>query len=618
MNAPLLDVRDLTVDFVTTDGSVRALDTLSLTLERGETVGLIGESGSGKTTAGKAILQLLPSSAQTTGSVRFQGQDLATARPADLRRLRWHELAFVPQAAMNSLDPVHRVDRQLMEVLRTHTSMSRRQAATAAREALEGVGINADRASDYPHQFSGGMRQRALIAMATMLKPALLIADEPTTGLDVVVQDRILQVLETTKRELGLGLLLITHDLGVAAELCDRVYVLREGQTVEAGAVRKVFGRPEHPYTRELLDTALPASERPAGEARPEPAVVVDSAAIRYATGRGVAALARRHEVAAVEDVNLSIGTGEVFGLAGESGCGKSSLASALVGLAPLAAGGARLAETDLTALSSREWRTVRSKIQMIFQDPFQSLNPRFTVERAVAEPLLAQTRLDTTELHERVLWALESAELKPVERYLTRRPHQLSGGERQRVAIARALVVRPQVLLADEPVSMLDRSIGRGVIDLLRRLATDLGVAILLISHDLSVLARACDRLGVMYLGRLVEVGPTHEVLQQPRHPYTRALVQAVPSQDPTTNRPHLLLPGELPSALSRPDGCAFHPRCKRADAGPCRTAVPQLHGTDHQVACWHPNDGATQPNGQPQHGQTQGNGQTQKGSTA
>ncbi|WP_020576326.1 ABC transporter ATP-binding protein [Actinopolymorpha alba] len=604
MTPPLLEVRGLTVDFETAEGRVQALRDLSLTIERGETVGLIGESGSGKSTAGKAILRLLAPTARMSGGLAFQGRDLAAVPSGDFRKLRWRELAFVPQAAMNSLDPVHRVDRQLMEVLRTHQPMSRREARRRAHEALESVGIRADRASDYPHQFSGGMRQRALIAMATLLRPALLVADEPTTGLDVVVQDRILELLEKVKQDMGLGLLLITHDLGVAAELCDRVHVLRQGMTVESGTVAQVFGQPRDPYTRRLLGNAPADGRRPEddgvdGESRPTPtrqAIVVEDVAIRYATGRGMAALARRHEVSAVDGVSLTVHEGEVFGLAGESGCGKSSLASALVGLAPLAAGSARLGETEIGALSGRGWRAVRPEIQFIFQDPFQSLNPRFTVERSVAEPLLAQTRLSPDEVREWVLWALDAAELKPVDRYLSRRPHQLSGGERQRVAIARALVVRPRVLLADEPVSMLDRSIGRDVVDLLRRLADDLGVAVLLISHDLSVLARACDRLGVMYLGRLVEVGPTREVLDHPRHPYTHALVRAVPSEDPNHRRPHLLLPGELPSAMNRPAGCAFHPRCERADTDDCRRVTPDLLGNGHRVACWHPHDQAGQ----------------------
>jgi oligopeptide/dipeptide ABC transporter ATP-binding protein len=590
---PILDVRGLSVVFPSHTGPVRAVRDLSFSISPGEVLGLIGESGSGKTTAAKAILRLLPPGVQVSGQVTFEGADLATVPERMLRRLRWERLALVPQAAMNSLDPVQPVDRQIAEVIRAHRGVSRKEAVALARETLDRVGIQADRSGAYPHQYSGGMRQRALIAMATVLQPGLLIADEPTTGLDVVVQDRIMALLADAKRDLGLSMLLVTHDLGVAGEICDRVIVLKDGEAVESGPVGTVFRAPRHPYTRGLLN-GEPVHRAPRGrEGEQTPvAVRLDRVHVSYATGRGLAALRRCRQVAAVDDVSMLVREGEILGLAGESGCGKSSVVSALVGLADIAAGTVRIGDIKLGGDSRPDWRALRSRVQLVFQDPYQSLNPRLTVRREVAEPLLAQLRLTDDEVHRRVIAALEAAELKPAEKYASRRPHELSGGERQRVAIARALVLQPRVLLADEPVSMLDRSTGGEIVSLLRRLADDLGVAIVLVSHDLSVLGRICDRIGVMYLGRVIEMGPAHEILSRPRHPYTRALVDAVPVIDPAVRRARVLLSGEPPSAVERPDGCAFHDRCLVVRQARCRKDVPPMSLDRHAVACWYPLD--------------------------
>ncbi|MEU6717490.1 ABC transporter ATP-binding protein [Nonomuraea sp. NPDC046802] len=587
----ILDVRGLTVEYPA--GPAAAVRDLSFSIGAGEVLGLIGESGSGKTTAAKAILRLLPASARVAGQITFEGADLAAMPEKRLRRLRWERLALVPQAAMNCLDPVQQVDRQLAEVIRMHRHTPRRQALALAKEALDKIGIPADRAAAYPHQYSGGMRQRALIAMATLLRPHLLIADEPTTGLDVIVQDRIMALLADAKRELGLSMLLVTHDLGVAAEICDRVVVLKDGEGVESGPVAEVLGAPRHPYTRRLLDQTAGgrSGDRPQ-EARTEPvAVSLDRLRVRHTTGRGLAALRGSRQVTAVDDVSMLVREGEIVGLAGESGCGKSSLVSALVGLTAISGGRVRIGQATLDP-EKADWRPLRSQVQLVFQDPYESLNPRFTVRREVAEPLLAQLGLPDEEVDRRVTAALEAAELRPVEKYATRRPHELSGGERQRVAIARALVLEPRVLLADEPVSMLDRSTGGEIVRLLRRLAEELRVAVILVSHDLSVLRQICDRIGIMYLGRLVETGPADQVLDHPRHPYTRALLDAVPSPDPSARRTRVLLPGEPPSALDRPPGCAFHDRCQLAEQR-CHHDLPVLSSDSHAAACWFPIDG-------------------------
>ncbi|WP_053206677.1 ABC transporter ATP-binding protein [Jiangella muralis] len=587
MTGPGLDVRGLAVTYRSADGDRQALEGLDLTVAPGRTVGLIGRSGSGKTTAGKAVLGLLPRTATVSGEVRFDGQDLLAMPERHRRRLRWEHLALVPQAAMSALDPVMAVDAQLAEVVRAHRGVGRKAALALAHQALERVGIHADRASSYPHQFSGGMRQRALIAMATVLEPSVLVADEPTTGLDVIVQDRVLELLVRAKEELGLALLVVTHDLGVANELCDHVVALEHGRVRAAGTPAQVLGRPAD------AGVVLPRPER-----EPVPALEVSGVTVSFAGGRGLAALRRSSELTVLRDVSLTVGRGEVVGLAGESGCGKSSLAGTLVGLTSVDEGVIRVAGHELAAGDRADWRPLRRHVQMIFQDPYDSLNPRLRVRDAVAEPLVAQRlAADDADRDRRVARAMDDAGLTPASDYLDRYPYQLSGGERQRVAIARALVVEPRVILADEPVSMLDEHTAAGVVALLAGLARRLDVAVLLVSHDVSLLRRVCDRVAVMYLGRIVEQGPARDVLDGPRHPYTQALVRAVPSRVPGERRARVLLDGEPPSLRHRPTGCAFHPRCPVASPSCAGDDPPLLDlAPGHGAACWHPVAAATE----------------------
>lgn len=612
---PLLRVQDLTVGFRTGDDTLPALRGLDMTLTQGQTVGLIGRSGSGKSTAGKAILGLLPRNTTVTGTVLFNGSDLLSMTERSRRRIRWEQLALVPQAAMNSLDPVMAVDKQIAEVVRAHRNVDQHAAMAMAHRALEKVGIHPDRASSFPHQFSGGMRQRALIAMATVLEPTMLIADEPTTGLDVIVQDRILELLVQAKQTLGLSLVIITHDLGVANELCDQMIVLEKGRVLATGPPTQVLhaqvgDRGETTEWREAHRTTAQVAVADHG-----PALEALGLTVCYNSGRGLAALRRSNELTALDDVTLTVERGEIVGLAGESGCGKSSLISTLVGLNEVAGGVIRIGGTDVADHKGTNWGALRQQVQMIFQDPYDSLNPRLTVRQAVIEPLVAQ-RLAADghgpNREERVVTALENAGLVPATDYLQRYPYQLSGGERQRVAIARALVVEPSLLLADEPVSMLDEDTAAGIVTLLADLARRLGVAVLLVSHDVSLLRSVCDRVAIMYLGRIVEIGPTRQVLDAPEHPYTSALVRAVPSRIPGVHRDRVLLAGEPPSLKNRPEGCPFHPRCPRATAlcsqenpplGPHRhdeSVVPPDHTSSdhtssggHSFACCHPTTG-------------------------
>ena len=585
----LLRVTDLSVSFPSSDGPVSRLSSLNLSLGRGQTLGLIGRSGSGKTTASKAILGLLPRNATVRGRVEFEGSNLLDLPERDRRAIRWEKLALVPQAAMNSLDPVIRIDKQIAEVIRAHRKIDRVTALEMAREALVRVGINANRANAFPHQFSGGMRQRALIAMATVLDPTVLVADEPTTGLDVIVQDRILELLVQAKNDFGLSLLLVTHDLGVATELCDELIVLEEGRTTARGTPAHVFRSHDDLVGPRQGPDADPTSDRSeAGRA-----LSVDHLEVFHKSGRGLEALRKSSELKVLDDVSLTIDRGEVLGLAGESGCGKSSLIASLLGLIRTRAGTISVNGSGPARSEDMDWRELRRDVQMIFQDPYDSLNPRLSVRRTVGEPLTAnRSHLghDEDDHERRIVAALQAAQLDPSV-YLDRFPDELSGGERQRIAIARALVLEPSVLLADEPVSMLDETTAAEIVTLLHDLTHRLNVAVLLVSHDLSLLRRICNRVAIMYMGQIVEIGPTDEVLERPQHPYTRALIQAVPSRDPAERRTRVHLPGEPPSLADRPPACTFHPRCPRA-TDICSDVQPVLLGNGHKTACWHPHE--------------------------
>ncbi|WP_314243739.1 ABC transporter ATP-binding protein [Streptomyces sp. DSM 40907] len=555
MTHSLVEVTDLVVDFPVGGAGeyLRAVDGISFTLEAGHALGVVGESGSGKSTVAAALLGLhRGTGARLGGTVRVGGTDVAAASAAELRRLRGGTAAMVFQDPLSSLDPYYAIGDQIAEVHRIHAEVSRRAARARAVEVLDRVGIPdaVRRSRARPHEFSGGMRQRALIAMALACEPQLLIADEPTTALDVTVQAQILDLLHGLREERGLGLLLVTHDVGVAAESVDEVLVMRGGSAVERGPVASVLAAPAQPYTKALLaavprlDAPRPVRGAAGGQARrhsrgsapdpaprtpaglggspagPEPAdvPVVEAFSLRREFGRG------RRKVAAVAGVSLAVHAGETLGIVGESGSGKSTLGRMLVGLLEPGSGQVRRDGAPVTGIASG--------VQMVFQDPVSSLNPRRSVGESIADPLRAAGERDEVAVRARVeeLLLRVGLEAEHYDRY----PHEFSGGQRQRVGIARALAPRPRLIVCDEPVSALDVTTQAQVTALLAELQRELGIALVFIAHDLAVVRQVSDRVAVMRAGEIVEEGPVDEVYDRPAHPYTRQLLAAVPALDP------------------------------------------------------------------------------------
>jgi oligopeptide/dipeptide ABC transporter ATP-binding protein len=676
--APVLDVRDLRTEFHLRHGSVVAVDGVSFSVEEGECVGIVGESGCGKSTTGFSIMRLLPGNGHVTGgSVTLLGRDLAPLDEREMRKVRGDEVALIPQDPLTALNPTMTIGRQISEGIRLHRDVTRQEARDRAVEVLRLVEMPrpAERLDQYPHELSGGLRQRVMIAMALVCDPKLLIADEPTTALDVTIQAQILDLIDDLREHLRMAVILITHDMGVIAGRTDRVVVMYAGKVVEEAPTAELFRRMRHPYAEALL-ASVPKLDHDPGErllsisglppdlSQPhtncrfsprcryasdrcrteEPALVGVSGnpGHRYAcfhpvdhdtpaltvTVRevppevAVAVAARREALAAappivqvdglvkefpvsgggilrrtvgsvkaVSGVTFAVRRGETFGLVGESGCGKTTVGRLVVALERPNAGAVRFEGVDIHGLSGRDLRHRRRDLQLMFQDPYASLDPRMRVGTIIREPLKVQGVGDAAEQRERVASLLAEVGLSPdaAGRY----PHEFSGGQRQRIGLARALALEPKLIVADEPVSALDVSIQAQILNLMKDLQVRRGLSLVMISHDLAVIRYMADTIGVMYLGKLVELGPAVGVYSSPAHPYTQGLLDAVPVAEVAVDRPpkNVRVRGELPSAVNPPSGCRFRTRCPRAEEV-CGQVEPPMadFGGGHMAACHFP----------------------------
>ena len=582
----VLEVENLTIRYP--DAGQPAVDGLSFTMERAEDLGIVGESGSGKTQTAMAIMGLTPANAMVTGSIRYDGQELVGARPALLNSIRACRIAMVFQDPKSALNPYVRVGRQMKRVLLEHGMCSNAEARARTLDMLSKVGLpDPERQYNaFPHQLSGGMRQRVMIGAALLGEPAVLIADEPTTALDVTVQAQILSLIRDLHAETNSALLLITHDLGVIAGNCERVLVMDQGRLVEEGSTRDIFASPQDDCTKKLLEAAPSIRSdilvRPVDEAA-EDILEIDGMSVSFrdgGTGWG-------ENLRAVRPLSFDLREGETVAVVGESGSGKTSLVRAVLGLVRPDGGAVSFLGRRLPSQLAERKNKSRRHLQMVFQDPLGSLNPAMSVREIVAEPLLIHGK--GTKKSERLAEAEDILSRVGIDRALVGRyPHELSGGQAQRVAIARALVLRPRVLICDEAVAALDGTVRHEILSLLLAEQERSGLSIVFITHDLGVVRQISHRILVMYMGRLCELATNEALFSRPRHPYSKALLSSVPLPEPVAESVEVPLAGEVSSVLEPPPGCPFHPRCQHAVAV-CSESVPEPGSCDGTIVACH-----------------------------
>jgi peptide/nickel transport system ATP-binding protein len=671
MTTPLLHIESLQTSFASSGGTVRAVDGVSFEIKQGQTFALLGESGCGKSMTALSAMRLVPEPAGqiTGGAIRLDGKDLLQLPEVAMRDVRGKRIAMIFQEPMTSLNPVLTIGQQIEETLVRHMGLKGASAKKRTVELIDAVGIPdpEQRYSEYPHQLSGGMKQRVMIAIALAGEPELLIADEPTTALDVTIQAQVLELMQQLQKQTDMSILLITHDLGVVSEVADRVAVMYAGQIVEEADREEFFNNPRHPYSKKLFESLPdmekrgqqlavikghvpslateftgcrfadrcetawdlchnqvplwttmgsggvrchlhdPAQEKPAREARQAVEEVSDvEVSTKFIDGKGLLSveglkvhfpihkgILRRvvNSVKAVDDITLNIPEGHTLALVGESGCGKTTVGKGILQLIRPTAGRVRYADIDLTQLSAKQLRSHRRDIQIIFQDPFSSMNPRMRVSDIIEEGMITQGLGGNAQARgKRVDQLLEQVGLTPDIKY--RYPHEFSGGQRQRICIARALAVEPKLIVCDEPTSALDVSVQAQILNLLKDLQDKLGLAYLFITHDLSVVEYLAHEVAVMYLGRIVEQGLVNEVMENPLHPYTNALLSAVPTierEGEAVERKVSRVRGETPSPINPPKGCHFHPRCQHA-MPECKENYPDVRSVteSHRVKCF------------------------------